>query len=58
MYLTDLISGEPVIQDKEKANHSAFGWYDFEELTKFDERGWLVPNLKIILPELRAQNLI
>lgn len=58
MYLTRIVSGEPVIQEREKLKHSAFGWYDIEELIRFNERGLLVPNLNAALPGLLAKGYL
>lgn len=54
MYLTKLMSGEPVIQEKERKKHSAFAWYDFQDLYILNEKGLLVPNLRLALPKLES----
>lgn len=52
MFLCDMIGGIPKVNEPNKMN--GFGWYNFDELLKLEEYGFLVPNMRRALPILRS----
>jgi len=50
MYFSE-IKGEPTLMEPDKI--SKFGWYSFDDMKKFKEQGFLVPNLCSALDKLQ-----
>lgn len=51
MYLAEIIGGEIEIKEPEKI--SSYGWYGLEDLIQLEKEGFLVPNLKAALDNLK-----
>jgi len=52
MYLSKIKEGEPTLMEIDKI--SDFGWYTFEDMKRFEEKGVLVPNLCSALNKLES----
>ena len=51
MYFSKIEEGIPTLIERDKI--SKFGWYSFEDMRRFEEQGYLVPNLCSALEALK-----